>query len=154
VVPLHPALLAASAAVVVVCFATSWGAFGAPSRRGGLGWLEDRSAFGPLRVLNTAAWVVVCAWLGRLRTSWLEQPYLAFIGAHALPVFVYSCFLGYALWLVDGTPLAVRVTAVILGLASLTLPALAQERWRAARAAARAPRARADAALPQNLRDA
>jgi hypothetical protein len=145
-VPRHPALLAVSAAIVVVCFATSWGAFGAPSHRGGLGWLEDRSAFGPLRVLNTAAAVVVIAWLGRLRTPWLEQRYLAFIGAHALPVFVYSCFLGYVLWLVDGTPIAVRIGAVVLGLASLTLPALAQQRWRAARAADPAPRAGAQGA--------
>jgi hypothetical protein len=152
VVPRQPALLATSAAVVVICFATSWGAFGAPSYRGGLGWLEDRSSFGPLRVLNTAAWVVVVAWLGRLRTPWLEQPYLVFIGSHALPVFVYSCFLGYALWLVDGTPIAVRITAVILGLASLVLPALAQQRWRAARAAARA--VRADAQLAQPVRQA
>ena len=34
---------------------------GAPSVRGGLGWLERRSSFGPLRALNTAAVVVVTA---------------------------------------------------------------------------------------------
>jgi len=141
VVPRHPALVGASLAIVVLLLVTSHGGLGAPSRRGGLGWLENRSAFGPLRVLNLAAAVVVLARLSSLRTPWLEQRWLALIGAHSLPVFVYSCFLGYALWFVDDLPDPVRVVAVLLGIASLTLPALAQQRWRAARAASRAARA-------------
>jgi hypothetical protein len=138
VVPTPPWLMIASVAVVVVCFAMSHGGFGAPDERGGLGWLEDRSSFGPLRVLNAAAYVVVVARLGSYRTPWLEQRWLAMVGAHSLPVFVYSCFLGYAITPFNGTPLALRVAVVILGVASLTIPALVHQRFRAARRAKQA----------------
>jgi hypothetical protein len=148
VVPRHPALLAVSIAVIVACLIASYGGLGAPSRRGGLGWLEDRSSFGPLRVLDTAAVVVVLARLSAQRTPWLEQRWLALLGAHSLAVFLYSCFLGYVLWLVDDAPNPVRVAALGIGLASLTLPALLQQRFRAARASAQATRADASLAGP------
>jgi hypothetical protein len=145
VVPRSAALLAVSSAVVVLCLVASYGGLGAPSERGGLGWLERRSSFGPLRALNTAAVVVLVARLSDLRTPWLEQRWLALLGAHSLAVFVYSCFLGYALTPFDRASDPVRVAAVAIGLASLSIPALLQQRYRAARAAARA--GRVDASL-------
>jgi hypothetical protein len=131
VVPRAPWFVGAALVVVVVCYFTAHGHFGLPKERYGLGWIEDRSSFGPLRVLNTGAWIVVLARLGSVRSPWLEWRWPAFIGAHSMAVFVYSSFLGYGLAPLDGASEPVKVAAVLLGLASLTIPAWVQRRYRA-----------------------
>jgi hypothetical protein len=136
VVPRAPWFVGLALAIVVLCYFTAHGAFGLPQERYGLGWIEDRSSFGPLRVLNTGAWIVVLARLGSVHSPWFEWRWPAFLGAHSMIVFVYSCFLGYLITPLDAAPEPVKVAAVVLGLASLTIPAWLQQRWRLARAGA------------------
>lgn len=146
VVPCPPWLVGVSLAVVVACF------FASQQGRGAQGWLENRSAFGPLKALNTAAFVVVLARLSSFPTPWLEQRWLAYIGSHALPVFVYSCFVGYLLTPFERASDPVRVAAVAVGVASLTIPARLHQRWREARA--QRPRQAASATSAQPTKQA
>ena len=130
VVPRAPWLVGAALAIAVSGYFAA-NAFTRPEDRYALGWIEDRSSFGPLRVLNTGAWVVLIARLGSLPASWFEWRWPAFLGAHSMVVFVYSCFLGYLLTPFDGASQPVKVAAIAVGLASLSLPAWVQQRWRA-----------------------
>ncbi len=117
--------------------------------------LEHRREFGPLSVLNFAAFAWVLTWLlvaaaraeGAMRAlafaTWrlLDNRFLVLLGRHALPVFAFHVVLCYALRALDWWygPFTAPLPSLIasLAIASLAIPAVVME---ALRRKATAPR--------------
>ncbi len=129
-----PGLFFGALAFATMLFALRhWGPPLAASDAGGA---VDLLRLGWLRVLNTAAVVVVIYGLARLYAVVLTSPWLALLGRNSLQVFCFHSLVIYAgwpvLWRLHSLGDFVDAASVVVFAASLSLPALFYERRRTA----------------------
>lgn len=112
--------------------------------------IDDNLAYkldlGPLRLLNFFAVVYIASFVLARYRPLLRAKWLAFIGQHSLEVYAFHVLVVYGFVLLEGnllqppsaTTAIIKAIYTLLAVASLTIPAIAHQRYRKARALAAA----------------